>query len=251
MGLAEQTNTVTMSLDERQAIFDSLGKILSEKDAARRNEIVWGIIMRATKYSRENATSIPPEKSLYDFFQQAVEKVFPPTAGNGTDDQAAKQREEILQLAEMWGAFIGSPVQRQSLRFLWLEDSFGDENLFVAETYQKILAKTAEPAQKATIKFNHKVKKIASSQGEEDPSVTVDIEGEKSLTFDEVVVTAPLGWLKKNKAAFEPELPKRLQEGIDAIGYGQLDKVSHCVTRGVLFLNYSTGLYQLPRSILG
>jgi monoamine oxidase len=50
--------------------------------------------------------------------------------------------------------------------------------------------------------------------------------------FDEVVTTAPLGWLKKNKQTFIPPLPKRLSQAIDAIGYGSLEKAlsfSFCV----------------------
>ncbi|KAK0310734.1 hypothetical protein LTR01_003889 [Friedmanniomyces endolithicus] len=43
--------------------------------------------------------------------------------------------------------------------------------------------------------------------------------------FDEVVVTAPLGWLKRNKEAFRPALPARLSQAICNIGYGTLDKV--------------------------
>lgn len=44
--------------------------------------------------------------------------------------------------------------------------------------------------------------------------------------FDEVVVTVPLGWLKKNKTAFLPPLPQRFCNAIDNIGYGCLEKVS-------------------------
>jgi hypothetical protein len=39
------------------------------------------------------------------------------------------------------------------------------------------------------------------------------------------VVTTPLGWLKKNKHAFEPPLPSRFSGAIDSIGYGSLEKV--------------------------
>lgn len=44
--------------------------------------------------------------------------------------------------------------------------------------------------------------------------------------FDEVVVTAPLGWLKQNLQAFFPPLPDRLCKAIQNIGYGSLEKVS-------------------------
>jgi Flavin containing amine oxidoreductase len=43
--------------------------------------------------------------------------------------------------------------------------------------------------------------------------------------FDEVVVTCPLGWLKRNKSAFKPALPARMSSAIDNISYGRLEKV--------------------------
>ena len=40
-----------------------------------------------------------------------------------------------------------------------------------------------------------------------------------------MVMTAPLGWLQKNKQTFYPPLPSRLSQAIDNIGYGTLEKV--------------------------
>ncbi len=72
------------------------------------------------------------------------------------------------------------------------------------------------------------VKKLVShsSREGEDPKVTVELEDGQKETFDDVVMTAPLGWLKTHLDAFEPALPQRLQDAIGAIGYGHLDKVS-------------------------
>lgn len=53
----------------------------------------------------------------------------------------------------------------------------------------------------------------------------VHLEAGDSLEFDEIVFTAPLGWLKRNLDAFEPPLSERLQQGIRAIGFGCLEKV--------------------------
>ena len=92
-------------------------------------------------------------------------------------------------------------IQTQSLKYFWLEECIDGDNVFVAGTYQKILARIAIPALEGA-------------------------ESGETLFFDEVVMTAPLGWLKRNKHAFEPELPQRLTRAIDAIGYGHLDKVS-------------------------
>lgn len=210
-----------MNWDGRQSIFDHLGNAMPETEAAKNTEIVWSIIERAMKYSNEKSATIPPERSLYNFFEEQVEKMFQ----DGTLEAQAK-RQTILQMAEMWGAFVGSPIQTQSLKFFWLEECIDGENLFVAETYHKVLKKIAEPALKADVRFAHKVKKIISKTEDDGLKVIVEVEGRASLEFDEVVMTAPLGWLKRNMHAFEPEIPKRLKQGIEAIGYGNLDKVS-------------------------
>lgn len=43
--------------------------------------------------------------------------------------------------------------------------------------------------------------------------------------FDRVVLTAPLGWLKRNRQIFSPELPPRISQAIGAIGYGNLERI--------------------------
>jgi len=106
-----------MNWDGRQSVFDSQGNHMSDKDAAKNTERVWAIIEQAMKLSNETSTTIPAEKSLYDYFQEQVVKIFP-----NKNDDAKKQQQTILQMAEMWGAFVGSPVQRQSLKFFWLEE---------------------------------------------------------------------------------------------------------------------------------
>ena len=53
----------------------------------------------------------------------------------------------------------------------------------------------------------------------------VTTEKGEALQFDEIVVTAPLGWLKQNQEAFTPSLPPRFSSAIDSIGYGCLEKV--------------------------
>lgn len=46
-----------------------------------------------------------------------------------------------------------------------------------------------------------------------------------SEVFDQVVVTVPHGWLKRNKSVFIPSLPRQISMAIDTIGYGRLEKV--------------------------
>jgi len=186
-------------------------------------QMLWddGLIAEAFKYSNENKDSIPVETSLYDFFEERVAKMFQDLPA----DQAEKKRRALLNVASMWGAYVGSPVTRQSLRFYWLEECIEGENPFVAETYHKILDEVAKVAlEKGQILFNHKVNGITSRQGPNTKPSVSTTDG-KTEEFDEVVVTTPLGWLKRNKSAFRPSLEPRLEKAIDSIGYGCLDKV--------------------------
>lgn len=104
------------------------------------------------------------------------------------------------------------------------------ENLFCAGTYKKILDVVARPVLAgADILFNTQARRIFSRRGPKDEKVQVEVAadgfGRPPLLFDEVVVTCPLGWLKRNPDAFEPPLPTRLTRAIDSIGYGCLEKV--------------------------
>jgi monoamine oxidase len=94
--------------------------------------------------------------------------------------------------------------------------------LFAAGTYKDILANIAVPALARTkLELSTKVTHIKSRSG----VVSISTDTGRNLEFDEVVVTAPLGWLKKHKHVFEPSLPPRFCSAIDSIGYGSLDKV--------------------------
>ena len=75
--------------------------------------------------------------------------------------------------------------------------------------------------EKADVKLSTKVSHIETGPD----SVTVFTEAGLQLECDEVVMTAPLGWLHKNKEAFQPPLPERFSQAIDSIGYGCLEKV--------------------------
>lgn len=197
------------------------------KEAGENSEIVWSIIEQAMKHSENEveSASIPAQESLLDFFKKKVPEMV--TKDMEGDTQVDDRRETILDMSEMWGAFVGSPIERQSLRFFWLEECIDGENLFVAETYHKVLNQIAEPALKrADIRFGHKVHKVISKGTEQEPNVEVFIDGHQNLAFDEVVMTTPLGWLKRNENVFEPELPDGLKQAIGSIGYGHLDKVT-------------------------
>ena len=199
-------------------------------------EIVWSIIADAFKYSKETSISIPSNESLMDFFHMKVR-------GRELDEDSSKL---VLAMARIWGDFVGEPIEKQSLKFFWLEECIEGgtswvsdmiqgtatdmpltENLFLASTYKTILNEIARSGlAKSQLKLSTKVTSISfNAIQDEDPSATVTTASNEVLRFDEVIVTCPLGWLKRNTSSFIPALPTRMLEAIQNISYGRLEKV--------------------------
>lgn len=99
----------------------------------------------------------------------------------------------------------------------------------MASTYKNILKHIAAPAVgRGCIRLNEAVVSIEAQNresGTNAQNVDVKTASGTEYTFDEVVVTCPLGWLKQNKSAFSPAIPLRLSKAIDNISYGRLEKV--------------------------
>jgi hypothetical protein len=234
--LAAKTKTVLHEWDDRQAVIDSDGHPMDDAEASAYSEIVWEIVAKAFQYSDDCFGSIDPQKSLMDYFKEEVPK---------RESDPAKIAE-LLKMAQRWGAFIGDPIERQSLKFFFLEETIEGENAFIAGTYQRILQEIAANAlARAQILLDTEVQHIETrllpnpskannelegtqrwSAGElAEPKVLIHTASGLPREFDEVVVTAPLGWLKQHKKlAFTPPLPLRLSAAIDNISYGHLEK---------------------------
>lgn len=52
---------------------------------------------------------------------------------------------------------------------------------------------------------------------------------QENRIVDGVIVTAPLGCLKRDMIKFEPSIPKRIQDSINSLSYGNLEKVRKIV----------------------
>jgi hypothetical protein len=227
MQIARATKTKLHAWDEEQSVIDSAGNPMDPTEAGEYGRLLWddGLIAAAFKYSNENSKLIPASRSLYDFFEERVQELFTDLS----TDEAQRKRSGLLQACEMWGAYVGSPVQRQSLKFFWLEECIEGENPFVAGTYEKILEAVAKTArERAEIKLETKVVKVLADEKDDGggrAKPIIETADGSRLAFDEVVCTMPLGWLKRNPQAFSPPLTPRLTKAIASIGYGTLDKV--------------------------
>lgn len=116
LDLANETNSTVFSPPElggeAVVVFDELGHRLSEQTGQEISRIFWGLVDDAFKYSSEDSASIPPDQSLMDFFRTKVE-------AKKLDGYTSKL---VLQLAQIWGDYVGEPVERQSLKYMWLEE---------------------------------------------------------------------------------------------------------------------------------
>jgi hypothetical protein len=101
--------------------------------------------------------------------------------------------------------------------------------VFVASNYTAILTEIARDArQQARILLNTHVESVSAPLDARamDTQVTLVSRDGAAMSFDEVVVTTPLGWLKRNHAAvFSPPLPSSLCAAIANISLSQLEKV--------------------------
>jgi hypothetical protein len=116
--MAKQTKTATYSWGETFNVFDENGHHMSLSEGAGYNEMMWEVISDAFKHSNENFASIPPTESLFDFCESRARKLVP-----DTEKDYEKRRRILLQMSEMWGAFVGRTVKEQSLKFFWLEET--------------------------------------------------------------------------------------------------------------------------------
>lgn len=211
--LARQTGTAVMDPPEVTSIFDSSGHRLPHDLAEEISENMWSTIASAFEYSNKNSTEIDRQTSLYDYMVSTC-------TAQVTDRE---KLQLIFNESQTWGGFVGDPIERQSLKFFFLEETIDGENVFVASTYKAILDELARTAiSHDIIKFDTEITHFTSFND------SVQLTNSTGTTYlhDEVVLTCPLGWLKHHhKTAFTPPLAPRLSAAISNISYGRLEKL--------------------------
>lgn len=117
MDLVKETKTAVGVWDSHSYVFDEEGKLLPKEEGEKYSTLLWNIIEEAFEYSNKHGASIDPQKSLLDFLLEHIPEKIP-----DTEEDYEKKRKLLLQTAELWGSFVGSPLSTQSLKFFWLEE---------------------------------------------------------------------------------------------------------------------------------
>ncbi|KAL4800427.1 hypothetical protein BDV19DRAFT_384251 [Aspergillus venezuelensis] len=178
-GLANKIGTALSTIEESTCIFKTDSQLLCKTKAAELLNILWNIMSRAFKHSNEHCTSVSPTKSLQDFIIEEACHM-----GLSFEDQAL-----ILQIAEMWGGFVGDSLDKQSLKHFWLEECLDGENLFVAGTHSRILHALAESVlEHAEIITEARAVLIQNTGVDNDPHVLVKTEDSRTFKFDSIVI---------------------------------------------------------------
>ncbi|PQE23139.1 flavin containing amine oxidase protein [Rutstroemia sp. NJR-2017a WRK4] len=150
--LAKASNTLISLVDDSTIVFGPEGDLINHDIVENGFKEVEKLIAAAFKYSNENCDQIAPHVSLADFFR------------NKLSEKPLLNDEDsfILQLAELWGGFIGDSWEKQSLKF-WLEECLDGDNLFVTDTHHAIIHSVAKKAlEQAEIRLSTKVECIES-----------------------------------------------------------------------------------------
>jgi len=254
--IARRTNTSTFGQEDIHSIFLGDGRYLSGEKAQRLYLRKEELFDQATAYSQENTNTIDPNVSLWDWYKQAV-------ASQGLDHE---EQDQLLQVGQDWGGYVGEAIETQSLRNLWMETSLPGgqfyaenpllisaltsyaraDNLFVASSYQKILETVAQPViGHCDLRLNAEVVSIQTlptSDSEHRANTLIKTRGGHEDRFDQVIVTTPLGWLQKNTAAFSPPMPASLVDALASLSMGRLEKV---------FLHFPKAWWQHDQDGLG
>lgn len=104
------------------------------------------------------------------------------------------------------------------------------DDCFIPTNYQKIVARiAAAPLAQGEMRFDTLMTSVEYRMGESRPVYVTTSDG-KAQCFDDVVITTPLGWLKKHKESIH-QLHPRIASAIESISFGRLEKV-----RGTLLI---------------
>lgn len=112
MAIAEATKTNLQDFEGGQIAFSKDGKLLDRESTTRLSEFLWTTVDDAFQYSNKHKDTIPPDRSLFDFFLEKIEVAgFSPA-----------EKEACIESCRLWGAYVGDPIERQSLKFFCLEE---------------------------------------------------------------------------------------------------------------------------------
>lgn len=110
--LTRDTETKLISPSESTYVYDTDGGLMDGKRALECSKALWKVLEGAFRQSNENCSNIEPNVSLKDYLEENL-------LASALDEEL---KNIILELAETWDAYVGDPFEKQSLKWVWLEE---------------------------------------------------------------------------------------------------------------------------------
>lgn len=148
---------------------------------------------------------------------RATDETYVIRGGDGrdmSDDEAPAWLENVLEVQHSLGA-DSKEVNGSAYR---ADTDYGGEEVILPGGYDQLLTGMSAGL---NIRFGHVVTRVDI---DEDGVHLRDSEGTEA-SFDAVIITVPLGVLKKGSITFSPRLPRWKTDAIARLGMGTLDKV--------------------------
>lgn len=201
--LAKKANASLLTTQYESAqLYTSDGKAIDAKQAERLDELTEQF-ERAIHYGQNGKK----DRSV----RQTIEKELRFSSLPESD----KELINHLLNSHIEQEYAGS-VDDQSTYWFDSADTYRGDDAIFAKGYQMLVDYLA---QGLDIRLKHAVQKIDSSQA----SVMVHTSN-GMLTADKVIITVPLGVLKKGSIQFLPALPEEKQDAIDGLAMGNFNK---------------------------
>ncbi|GAO51125.1 amine oxidase [Saitoella complicata NRRL Y-17804] len=212
--IARETGAIFAALEDAAVYPHGLSVPLPRAESEKLFGRTWEVADNAIAYSKENSGRIGADESLFDFAKKDVEE---------DKDLSKEEKRWVCLLSEFFTNFSAEDVRRLSLKYYFLEEELPGERPYLASTYSPILEAIAKPSlDGGIVRLSTPITHVDASSSH---SVTITtMEGTKEA-FDAVIIAVPLGVLKKQMITITPSLPTRLQQAIDSLGFGVLEKI--------------------------
>lgn len=200
--LAQEYNAEMVPVNPNQfVIYDQNGRPISQTDIQNFNIRFESLLKKAKELAYHSEKDIPLATALSKFI--SIEEFNP--------IEQSLLKTKILYFE----GYVGAPYELLSARHWDSEEAFPGNNCFVLSSYQPIIDGLASSC---SIKFNTVVTEINLQNN------NVEIKaGNNIFSADAVLVTVPLGVLKKEIIKFNPPLPAEKQTAIHRLGMGNFN----------------------------
>lgn len=222
--LAKRFGAVTYDTDLDDAGYvDASGKFLAEKFVAQAGDRYDEIRQNIDEIGSDLDRDKPVQEVLTELIGALEER----------DGSGIAELVKFLAVSDISGDYAADPSE-YSTRYFQNDGAYSGPDLMVVSGYRKILDGLARGVE---VKTGVVVQKIAYGGSR----VTVESSAGK-FEADRILVTVPLGVLKRGAIEFSPGLPEQKKSAITNLGMGLLDK---------LYLKFPDSFWRVKDKTLG